>query len=255
MSETALVLAAALIGGFLDASVGGGGLVLVPALFAAFPSAPHAELLGTNKFAASTGLSQAVVRYARQLDIPWQLAKPLAIGAFSAGLLGACVARWVPSSTFRLLVPIMLSVMLIYIIAHRQFGLTHHLRDYTATDRRIAWIIGIVMGFYDGFFGPGAGAVLMVLFVRYFACDLLYAGALARITNFAACSAALLVFALHGEVRWLLALALAASSTIGAWAGSRVALRQGAGWLRKMFIGITVLLIIKTAWDALRTST
>ena len=118
-----IVLAASFIGGFLDASVGGGGLVLVPAMFAVFPATPHSVILGTNKLAASVGMSGAVARYMRSVRIPWAVALPCAATYFVMAMAGASVARLVPSSTFRLLVPAMLAIMLVYVLTRRDFGM------------------------------------------------------------------------------------------------------------------------------------
>lgn len=113
MSETLLVLAAAFASGFLDASVGGGGMVLVPTLFAVYPNTPHACIMGTSKLASTFGLTSAVWRYTRSVRIPWAVALPCAGAYFATSLIGASLARLVPGATFRLLVPVMLALMLV----------------------------------------------------------------------------------------------------------------------------------------------
>jgi hypothetical protein len=252
VSETLIVLAAAFVSGFLDASVGGGGLVLVPALFAVFPATPHPQILGTSKFASTFGLGSAVWRYTRSVHIPWKVALPCAGTYFATALVGATIARMVPTATFRLLVPMMLAVMLLYVVTRRSFGLTHVPRELDSRARWLAAGLGALIGLYEGFFGPGSGALLIFAFVRVFGFDFLHAGAVARVVNFAGCFGAFLIFGSHGEVMWLLALSMAVTNIAGAWIGAHAAITRGSRFLRVLFLITASLLIAKTAWDGAR---
>jgi len=254
LSDILLVLAASFVGGFLDASVGGGGLVLVPTMFAIYPAAPHPLILGTNKLAAVVGLTGAVARYMRSVRIPWAVALPCAAGYFATATVGASIARLVPSSAFRLLVPAMLAVMLVYVLTRRDFGLAHAPREIDTRARWQAAGAGFGLGFYEGFFGPGSGALLMFVFVRFFGLDFLHAGAAARVVNLAGCFGAVLVFGGHGEIMWLVAAVMAIANTAGAWLGAHTAITRGSRWMRVLFVALTTLLIAKTAWDGLRAT-
>jgi len=250
--EIPFVLVAAFGAGFVDAMAGGGGLIQLPALFAAFPAAPHTTLLGTGKLAGLAGTSSAVARFVRHVTLDWSLVLPAAAGAFVASLGGAWIATRVAPDRFRTLVPLLLGVVLVYSLLHRDLGREHRPRSY---GRHGAWFAAAsagLIGLYDGFFGPGTGSFLVFLFVRAFGLDFLHASASAKIVNAATNVAALLLFGLTGEIYWLLGLAMAACNVAGAQFGSQLAIRRGSGLVRKVFLVVVGSLIAKTAWDALR---
>lgn len=111
-------------------------------------------------------------------------------------------------------------------------------------------MIGLVLGFYDGFFGPGAGSFLVFLFVRWLGYDFLNASASAKVLNVATNLAALLLFAIKGHVWWHLALPMALANIAGSLLGTRLAMKHGAGFVRVMFIVVVAALIVKTTYDA-----
>jgi uncharacterized membrane protein YfcA len=250
--EIFFVLVAAFGAGFIDALAGGGGLIQLPALFAAFPQAPHTTLLGTGKLAGLAGTSSAIARFIRHVKLDWSLVLPAAAGAFVASLLGAWIATTVSPERFRALVPLLLTFVLVYTLLHRDLGREHRPRTI---DRRARWLAAGtagVIGLYDGFFGPGTGSFLMFLFVRLFGLDFLHASASAKIVNASTNTAAVVLFGLTGELFWLLGLAMAACNVIGAQFGSHLAIRRGSALVRKVFLGVVGTLIAKTAWDAVR---
>jgi len=250
--ETFFVLVAAFGAGFIDALAGGGGLIQLPALFAAFPQAPHTTLLGTGKLAGLAGTSSAIARFIRHVQLDWSLVLPAAAGAFVASLLGAWIATTVSPERFRALVPLLLTFVLVYTLLHRDLGRDHRPR---IIDRRARWLAAGTagaIGLYDGFFGPGTGSFLMFLFVRLFGLDFLHASASAKIVNASTNTAAVVVFGLTGELFWLLGLAMAACNVVGAQFGSHLAIRRGSALVRKVFLGVVGTLIAKTAWDAVR---
>ncbi len=249
--ELAFVLVAAFGAGVIDAMAGGGGLVQLPALFAAYPAAPHPTLLGTGKLAGLAGTSSAVLRYLRHVRLDWKLVLPAAAAAFAAALVGAWIATRIPPDRFRTLVPVLLAVVLLYTVLHRDLGLEHRPRGTGRRGRALAAAGAGAIGLYDGFFGPGTGSFLMFLFVRGFGLDFLHASASAKVVNVAANGAAILLFGLTGELLWLLGLAMAACNVLGALLGSHLAIRHGSGLVRWVFIGVVSALIAKTAWDAL----
>jgi uncharacterized membrane protein YfcA len=250
--EIFFVLVAAFGAGFIDALAGGGGLIQLPALFAAFPQAPHTTLLGTGKLAGLAGTSSAIARFIRHVKLDWSLVLPAAAGAFVASLLGAWIATTVSPERFRALVPLLLTFVLVYTLLHRDLGRDHRPR---IIDRRARWLAAGTagaIGLYDGFFGPGTGSFLMFLFVRLFGLDFLHASASAKIVNASTNTAAVVLFGLTGELFWLLGLAMAACNVVGAQFGSHLALRRGSALVRKVFLGVVGTLIAKTAWDAVR---
>jgi uncharacterized membrane protein YfcA len=245
--EIPFVLAAAFGAGLIDAMAGGGGLIQVPALFAAFPTAPHTTLLGTGKLAGLAGTSSAIFRYVRHVRLDGRLVGAAAAGAFVAALAGAWIATQFPPARFRALVPILLTGVLIYTLVHKDLGQEHRPRGGLA----LAAVSAGAIGLYDGFFGPGTGSFLMFLFIRVFGLDFLHASASAKVVNAAANLAALLLFGLTTKLFWLLGFGMAICNVAGAQVGSHLAIRGGSAFVRKVFLGVVSCLIAKTAWDAL----
>jgi uncharacterized membrane protein YfcA len=252
--EIAFVLAAAFGAGIVDAMAGGGGLIQLPALFAAFPNTPHPTLLGTGKLAGLAGTTSAAARFIRHVRIDWQLVLPAAAGAFVAALAGAWIATGISPARFRAMVPVLLAVVLLYTLLHRDFGRTHEPRRQGRRGSALAAAAAGTIGLYDGFFGPGTGSFLVFLFVRVFGLDFLHASASAKVVNAAANLAAILLFGLTGQIFWLLGLAMAVCNVAGAQVGSHLAIRHGSGFVRVVFITVVSCLIAKTAWDALALS-
>jgi uncharacterized membrane protein YfcA len=246
------VLAAAGLAGFIDSMVGGGGLIQVPALLTAFPAAMPAALLGTNKLASILGTAGALARYARDVRVPWKLLLPAAAVALPAAFLGATLVSLVSAAAFRGLVPVILSIVLLYVLRQKNLGDLHAPFAPSAARRRAALGCSAAIGFYDGFFGPGTGSLLMLMFVRLFGFDFLHASAGARLVNVSTNLGALLYFSLQGRVDWTLGLALGACNTAGSLLGAHTAVKYGSHFVRRVFILVVVTLIVKTAWDAWR---
>jgi len=245
------VSSAAFLAGLVDSIVGGGGLIQVPALFAAFRGIAPQVLLGINKVGSLCGTSSAVLRYARFMHIPWRTLLPAATLAFCAAVLGATLVSAVPQRVFRPLVPVMLASVLLYLLWHKDLGTTH--RPIALTRQRtFAALAGIAAsGLYDGFFGPGTGSFLMLLFIRLYGFDFLHASASARVINVATNAGALAYFSTHLEMHWGLGLCLGLANAAGSVAGIRIARRYGSRFVRRLFIGVVVALIAKTGSDAL----
>ncbi|MCJ7451809.1 MAG: TSUP family transporter [Steroidobacteraceae bacterium] len=247
--EIPFVLAAAFGAGVVDAMAGGGGLIQLPALFAAYPVTPQATLLGTGKLAGLAGTTSAAARYLRHVRLDRSLVIAAAAAAFAAALGGAWIATQVPPLRFRAMVPLLLAAVLVYTLLHRDFGRDHRPRRNGRHGYALAAVGAGLIGLYDGFFGPGTGSFLMFLFVRVFGMDFLHASASAKVVNAAANLAAILLFGLTGEVFWLLGLAMAACNVAGALLGTHLAIRHGSGFVRVVFILVVCCLIAKTAWD------
>jgi uncharacterized membrane protein YfcA len=248
--EIPFVLAAAFGAGVVDAMAGGGGLIQLPALFAAYPATPQATLLGTGKLAGLAGTTSAAARYLRHVRLDRSLVIAAAAAAFVAAIGGAWIATQVPPSRFRAMVPLLLAAVLVHTLLHRDFGRDHRPRRNGRHGHVLAAFGAGAIGLYDGFFGPGTGSFLMFLFVRVFGMDFLHAAASAKIVNAAANLAAILLFGLTGEVFWLLGLAMATCNVAGALVGTHLAIRHGSGFVRVVFIVVVGCLIAKTAWDA-----
>lgn len=250
MNEFALV-GAAFLAGLVDAVVGGGGLIQIPALFSVFPQGEAAALLGTNKFASIFGTSSAAVRYSRHGQVPWRAALPAAGAALVFSYVGASSVSLLSTEVLRPLVLVLLITVAGYTLMRKDFGVIDQNRLHGTWDVFIATGLGALIGFYDGFFGPGTGSFLIFLFVRFFGLDFVRASSAAKIVNGATNAAALLYFVPHGDILWRVAGVMALFNVIGAVIGVRLALRHGSGLVRKVFLCVVTALIVKFGYDTL----
>ena len=241
---------ASLLAGFVDAIVGGGGLILVPALFAVFPTAHPATLFGTNKSASVWGTAMSAVQYSRRVEMKWPTLVPAAATGFAGAFLGAWAVTVISPGFLRKLLPFVLLAVLLYTLARKHLGRDHAPRFVGRAETLMACGIGALLGFYDGFFGPGTGSFFVFLFVRVLGYDFLNASAAAKLINTATNLAALILFALKGHVWWHFALALAVANVAGSLMGTHLALKHGASFVRVVFIFVVTALILKTGYDA-----
>ena len=248
--EWIFVTLASMFAGFVDAIVGGGGLIFVPALFGAFPSAQPATLLGTNKSASVWGTLISARQYAQRVDMRWAAIGPAALAGFAASFLGAWTVTVINPDMLRKALPIILVVVLAYTLYKKQLGQTHAPRYTGRTEAIVACCIGAVIGFYDGFFGPGAGSFFVFLLVRLLGYDFLNASASAKILNLATNIAALILFTTKGKIWWHIAVPLALANVLGSMLGTWMALKKGSGFVRGIFIVVVSALIVKTGYDA-----
>jgi hypothetical protein len=247
--DFALLGFAALMAGVVDAVIGGGGMMQLPALFVVYPTAAPAALFGTNKLSAAVGTTGAALQYAKNVSAPWSVIVPAMAMAFVAGVVGAYAVLLLPAEPLRKALPFILLALLIYTLRSR-LGLEHRPRHSRSREVTIATTGSSLIGFYDGFFGAGTGAFYKVLFVRGLGYDFIHAAAPAKFTNVASNLGAVVTFVLAGQMLWALAAWMALNNFIGGQVGSRVALRYGSGFIRYAFIVVVSLLILKTFYDA-----
>lgn len=253
MTEVAVLCGFAFFAGLVDAVAGGGGLIQVPALFAVFPSLPPAVLLGTNKFSAITGTTIATLRYGWSVSIQWRSVLPAAGVAGLAAVAGARTVTLIDPTLLRPLMLFMLGGMALYTLARPKFGE----RDGTVAPLRQGgrafYGVTAVFGFYDGFFGPGAGSVMMFVLVRLFGRDFLSAAATTKVLNLASNFGALILFMKTGNVFYAVALPMAAFNVAGGFLGAHLAVRRGSRFIRTVFLVVVVALIVKLLLDLLKS--
>ncbi len=247
-----LLLLASAAAGFVDSVAGGGGLIQVPALFSVYPSATPATLLGTNKVASIGGTLIAAKKYLKVVKLPYLIVIPAILFAFVGSFAGAAVVRTVSLDVFRVLLPIILFGLLIYTVKQSALGATHSPPNSGKWMAVQATLLGGVIGFYDGFFGPGTGSFLLIGFVRIFGFDFLHASAATKLVNASTNLAAILLFASFGHIQWALGVAMMIMNIAGSVVGSGYAVRYGNGFVRKIFIAVVSVLIFKTGFDAFR---
>lgn len=248
-ADLALLAVAALGAGFVDAVAGGGGLIQVPALFATLPEATPAALFGTNKGSSVWGTLNATWRYSRSIVLPWRMVLPTALAAFVCSFAGAAVVSWLPKDVVRPLVLALLIAVWLYTLLRPGFGA--QTRQSPAHVVPLAIVIGGLLGFYDGFFGPGTGSFLIFAFVRVFGLDFLAASAGAKVVNAATNIAALVWFVPHGQILWPLVVVMAVCNIAGSQLGARLALKHGSGFVRGIFLVAVGALILKLCMDIL----
>lgn len=250
LMDILIVSLASLMAGLVDAIVGGGGLILLPALFAVFPQAAPATLFGSNKSASIWGTAFASYQYSRKVQLRTSSLWPAAMAGLLGSLAGAWTVTQIDPGFLRKLLPILLALLLLYTLARKDLGRVHAPRWTADHEARLAAGIGLLIGFYDGFFGPGTGSFLVFAFVRLLGYDFLNASAAAKLVNTATNFSALVLFALKGHVWWHLALAMALANVVGSLIGTRLALKHGAGFVRVAFMVVVLALVAKTGYDA-----
>ncbi len=250
MTELMPLCGASLLAGLMDSIVGGGGLILLPAMFALFPTADAANLLGTNKCAGAFGTGTAALRYARRVELNYRVLVPAALLAVIGALLGARAALLLDTMMLRRALPVMLILVLAYTLARKDLGHADKPAPRARGEVAIACAIGFVMGAYDGLFGPGAGALFLFLLVRFLGYDFLRASAAAKILNLGGNLGALALFAASGRVWWHLGVPMLIANVAGSLVGTSLALRLGTRFVRLAFILIVGAPILRTGYDA-----
>lgn len=241
---------AAAAAGWVDAVVGGGGLLLLPALFVAAPGLPVATVLGTNKLAAIAGTSTAALTYARRTTIDWSVALPSAgLAVVSAGC-GAALVGQIPARAYRPVVLVVLVSVAVFVTLRPKLGVVA--RPDRRTRARMAAVVALAGGgiaLYDGLIGPGTGTFLVLAFTAVVGSDFLHASAMAKLVNAGTNFGALMVFAATGHVWWLLGAVMAVCNIAGAMVGARMALRRGSGFVRTVLLVVVVVLVGKLGYD------
>jgi uncharacterized protein len=245
-----LLAFAAFIAGFIDAIVGGGGLVQIPALFTVYPKEIPATLFGINKLSAIGGTFVAATQYIKKVSLPKKLMFFAGISSLIGSFCGAWTLTLVSPEFIRKLLPFILFILLFFTLRNKNFGLNQYRANESLSSLLIASFGGLAIGFYDGFFGPGTGAFFMFLFVRFLGFDFLHGAAATKIVNCLSNFAALALFVPTGHIHWRLALGMMFFNILGGIVGSAFALKHGSKMIRRFFIGIVLILILKTANDS-----
>ena len=248
--EIAIFLAIASgFAGFVDAMAGGGGLIQLPSLIIGLPNKELPLILGTNKVPSIFGTAAAARNYFKNIkpDIPLTLT--MMLPAFIGSIAGAAMAAFVPVGFFRPFIVLLLILVAIYTWKKPELGMAENLKFTHSKRLVIVAIIGFLIGFYDGIFGPGTGTFLVFFLVSVIGYAFLKASGTAKLVNIATNAGAILSFQLTGHIWWQLGLLLAFANVTGAIIGSRMAIRGGSVLVRKVFLVVTFLLITRVAWD------
>jgi uncharacterized protein len=247
----ALLGLAGLAAGYVDAVVGGGGLIQLPALLLGLPGSPTVTVLATNKVAAISGTSVAAGTYYRRVRPDPRTFLPLMLLAFAGSAAGALVASQVPREAFDPIVLVVLVVVGAYVLLKPTIGEATALRFSGHHHTLAAMGTGLAIGFYDGALGPGTGSFFVFTLVGLLGYSFLEASAKARLANWATNAAALCVFIPQGAVLWKVALVMAGCNIAGGYLGARTAVARGAGFVRVFFIVVVSGFIVRLGGQVL----
>lgn len=246
----ALLVAASFLAGWVDSIVGGGGLIQLPALLIGLPAdTPVPTIAGTNKVPSAMGTGVAVLTYLRRVRIPWAGLVPLVTASAIGSALGTQLTYLLDRRAFTPLVLAAIVGVGWYTWRRPQLGLTHQVRHVGW--RGWAWLafIGLLVGAWDGFIGPGTGSFFLILLVAIMGFEFLTATALAKVANLTTNVAAIVMFGLTGNILWGLGLVMGAANLTGGFLGARMALRHGNAFVRRVFLVVIVALGLKLTWD------
>lgn len=243
-----LVIVAAFCAGWIDAVVGGGGLLQLPALLL-IPGISPVQALATNKLGSVFGTATSSVTYYRRAKPDIRTALPMAAVALAGSFGGAAVATVLPSAAFKPIIVVALLAVALFTAFKPQLGSSTQLRFHGHKHHIMAGAAGLGIGFYDGMIGPGTGTFLVITLVALLGYDFLQASAKAKIVNFATNAGALILFIPHGSVLWLLGGILAVANVAGSYLGSRMAISRGTTFIRVVFLVVVIGLIAKLGVD------
>ena len=235
--QIVFMLAVGAFAGWVDAVVGGGGLLQIPAMFLAIPGRPAATASGTSKVAAAPGTAVAAVTFSRgvELDKRFGAAAGAIACCFSAG--GAWLASSIPSEVLK---PIIISVLICvaaFMALRPKFGSGEQEKPKTRRRRMAAYLTtGCVIGFYDGFIGPGTGVFLIIALTSILGTSFVQSSAASKIINLITYAGSITIFAMHGHVMWLLGLSMGVLNMLGGRLGARMALTRGARFARVVLL-------------------
>lgn len=244
----ALLVVAAFAAGWVDAVVGGGGLLQLPALLL-IPGIAPVQALATNKLASVFGTATSSVTYYRRAKPDIRTALPMALIALVGSFGGAAVATVLPAAAFKPIIVVALLAVALFTAFKPEMGAATKLRFDGHRHYLMAGAAGLVIGFYDGLIGPGTGTFLVIALVALMGYDFLQASAKAKIVNLATNTGALLLFIPHGSVLWLLGGILAVANVGGSYLGSRMAIARGTTFIRVVFLVVVIALIAKLGVD------
>jgi uncharacterized membrane protein YfcA len=247
--DVIIVLFLAFIAGFTDAIVGGGGLIQLPALILFLPQYAIPSLLGTNKLAGFSGTVLATFKYTKLVKINYKLLLPGIVSAIVFSFVGAWMITLLNKELIKPIIFGLLIVVFIYTLAKKELGQYTKHKLVNTNSYIYSALVGMILGFYDGFFGPGTGSFLILIFISVFGMEFLLASAHAKVINVATNVAALLFFVVSGNIIYKIAIPLAISNMFGAYLGAKFAFKKGNSFIRKFYLIIVFLLILKFIYD------
>ncbi len=245
-----LLCIAAFLAGFVDAIVGGGGLIQLPAALVILPQFPVASVIGSLKIPAFSGTAFAAWQYVRKVSIHWALLTIICVVAFFASYSGSLLLSQVSNGFMKPVLLVVLTGVALYTYSKKNFG-QHDGEESLSFNRQLQWAlpISLVIGFYDGFIGPGAGSFFMLAFVALLHFDFLHASAHAKMVNLATNLGSVTLFLVKGKIIWMIALPMAAANSLGGFMGAKLAIAKGNRFIRVFFLLVIAGILLRFCYD------
>lgn len=244
-----LLCIASFFAGFVDAIVGGGGLIQTPVALILLPNISVSSIIGSLKIPAFSGTSFAARQYLKKVDMDWKLLSIMAITAFGVAFLGSNLLTKVSNDFMKPLLFAILILIAIYTFMKKDFG-QHQIKDMTKNKKLfLAISISICVGFYDGFIGPGTGSFFVLAFVSFLGFDFLHASANAKMVNLATNFGSICLFVLKGKIIWAIAIPMAFCNAFGGWVGAKLAIKKGNEFIRIFFLIVVIGTLLRFGYD------
>lgn len=247
--ELILLCFVSFFAGFIDAIVGGGGLLQTPAMLIILPHYPIATLFGTTKIPSFTGTAFAAFKYTGKVTIHWKLLIPIMLTAFGGAAFGAYCITLISSEQIKPVILVLLISIAFYTYSKKDFGM-HQEKHFSYMKQLIIGLIfGFSIGFYDGLIGPGTGTFLVLAFISLLGNDFLRSSAYAKYVNLGTNLAAIIYFAKSGNILYEFAIPMAVFNLCGSFLGIKMALLKGNKFIRVFFLCVVSATILRFAWD------
>lgn len=234
---------------FIDSIAGGGGIITIPAYL--LTGLPITTVYGTNKFVACAGTAFGAGNYIRKKYVNWTVAIPAFIGSLIGSFLGAQLALHLSQQVLQVCLVVILPVVAIFMVFNRGFGDDENLKPMHEKKETmiIGFFIGLIIGCYDGFFGPGTGMFLSLAFVMFERLSLIYSTGTTKVVNLASNFSAMVTYIFAGCVDYKIALPCMLCSIAGCLLGSQCAIKKGTRFIKIVMIIASMLLLIKIVFD------
>jgi uncharacterized protein len=240
---------ASFFAGFVDAIVGGGGLIQTPITMIMLPNLAVANVIGTLKIPAFSGTSFAAYQYLKKVTMNWKLLAIMALISFAFAYLGSNLLTVVSSSFMKPVLFVVLIGIAIYTFKKKDFG--QHKDKQLSINKQLVYaiIISMLIGFYDGFIGPGTGSFLVLAFVSVLGFDFLHASANAKMVNLATNFGSICLFISKGKIIWAIAIPMAFCNALGGFIGSKLAIKKGNAFIRIFFLVVVIIAMLRFGYD------
>ena len=251
LEQIVLLCIAAFAAGFIDAIVGGGGLIQTPAALVLLRSYPVVTAISCTKIPSFSGTFFATVQYLKKVKINYTLTTVMCTIAFFSSFAGSELLSVVSNHYMKPVLLVILVVVAIYTYTKKDFG-QHEAKDHPPQKELwYAVAISITIGFYDGFIGPGAGSFLILAFISLLGYDFLHASAQAKLVNLATNLGSIVLFTIKGKIIWMVAIPMAVCNAVGGMLGAKMAIMKGNKFIRVFFLVVIIATLVRFAWDVL----